>query len=285
MNVKPGATHYLYPLNPKSSKEYHFIDDHGAEHPTSLEGFLDCHRGAKTATWAVAYNGPAIKNDDIIWVHFSAPLSAIMAVGVVTARSKDKSHELTIKWDWTLTDALQMSPIPFNAHMQRPNYSVTRANDKTTAVLESWLGKSTRRGTRKSVPVKFRPVEIDQRLGQTEFRNLLLAAYGQRCAVSGCRTRDVLQAAHITPVKMGGNHDISNGIILRADLHNLFDKGLLVFDSNGKVLIHPSVKDSGYRQLHGRSCQQVVQLASRSALASHRRSHGSRWNPKQEPTA
>ncbi|BBH70257.1 hypothetical protein ACTI_69420 [Actinoplanes sp. OR16] len=64
------------------------------------------------------------------------------------------------------------------------------------------------------------------RLGQREFRNRLLAAYARKCWVSDCTVERVLQAAHIEP-HSGSNNMTSNGILLRADLHNLLDADLL----------------------------------------------------------
>jgi putative restriction endonuclease len=63
------------------------------------------------------------------------------------------------------------------------------------------------------------------RLGQGAFRVLVTDAYQRRCAVTGERTLPVLQAAHIRPYSLSGPHRISNGILLRSDLHTLFDLG------------------------------------------------------------
>ncbi len=65
------------------------------------------------------------------------------------------------------------------------------------------------------------------RLGQGAFRILVTDAYHRRCAVSGEKTLPVLQAAHIKPCAMDGTHDVTNGILLRSDLHTLFDDGYL----------------------------------------------------------
>lgn len=63
------------------------------------------------------------------------------------------------------------------------------------------------------------------RLGQGAFRVLVTDAYQRRCAVTGERTLPVLEAAHIKPYALSGPHRISNGILLRSDLHKLFDLG------------------------------------------------------------
>jgi putative restriction endonuclease len=64
-------------------------------------------------------------------------------------------------------------------------------------------------------------------LGQGSFRILVTDAYHRRCAISGVKMLPVLQAAHIKPYAMDGSHDVTNGILLRSDLHTLFDDGYL----------------------------------------------------------
>ena len=63
------------------------------------------------------------------------------------------------------------------------------------------------------------------RLGQGAFRVLVTDAYQRRCAVTGEKTLPVLEAAHIRPFASRGPHRVSNGILLRSDLHKLFDLG------------------------------------------------------------
>lgn len=63
------------------------------------------------------------------------------------------------------------------------------------------------------------------RLGQGAFRVLVTDAYLRRCAVTGERTLPVLEAAHIKPYSLTGPHSVKNGILLRSDLHKLFDLG------------------------------------------------------------
>jgi putative restriction endonuclease len=63
------------------------------------------------------------------------------------------------------------------------------------------------------------------RLGQGAFRVLVTDAYQRRCAVTGEKTLPVLEAAHIKPYQVGGQHRIDNGMLLRSDIHKLFDCG------------------------------------------------------------
>jgi putative restriction endonuclease len=69
------------------------------------------------------------------------------------------------------------------------------------------------------------PALIRPRLGQGAFRILVTDNYGRRCAVTGERTLPALEAAHIRPFAAHGLHDPRNGLLLRRDLHSLFDQG------------------------------------------------------------
>lgn len=65
------------------------------------------------------------------------------------------------------------------------------------------------------------------RLGQGAFRAMITQAYNKTCCITGETTLPVLQAAHIQPVSREGGHELRNGILLRADMHILFDQGLI----------------------------------------------------------
>ena len=98
------------------------------------------------------------------------------------------------------------------------------------------------------------------RLGQGAFRVLVADAYTRRCAITGERTLPVLQAAHIKPVSQSGPNLISNGLLLRSDLHILFDKGLLTVTRNLRVEVSQRVRDTyndgrEYYELHGRALE------------------------------
>ena len=68
---------------------------------------------------------------------------------------------------------------------------------------------------------------VRARLGQGSFRVLVTEAYQRRCALTGERTLPALQAAHIKPYVLAGPNHVNNGLLLRADLHLLFDKGYM----------------------------------------------------------
>lgn len=70
-----------------------------------------------------------------------------------------------------------------------------------------------------------RPLLVEPRLGQGAFRVLVTDIYSRRCAVTQERTLPALEAAHIRPYGDGGKHEARNGLLLRRDIHSLFDAG------------------------------------------------------------
>jgi putative restriction endonuclease len=82
------------------------------------------------------------------------------------------------------------------------------------------------------------PRLVKPRLGQTAFKTLVLTAYHRRCAITGAKIQPVLEAAHIRPVSSDGEHRVDNGLLLRSDVHTLFDRGYLGVD--GKYRLHVS---------------------------------------------
>ncbi len=80
------------------------------------------------------------------------------------------------------------------------------------------------------------------RLGQGAFRVLVTDAYQRRCAVTGERTLPVLEAAHIKPYALSGPHRIHNGILLRADLHKLFDLGYVTVTPDLRLEVSPRLR-------------------------------------------
>jgi putative restriction endonuclease len=94
------------------------------------------------------------------------------------------------------------------------------------------------------------------RLGQGAFRVLITDAYDRKCAISGEKTLPVLDAAHIKPFDQAGPHSISNGLLLRTDIHRLFDKGYLTITSDYKVEVSRRIKEEfengrDYYKYHG----------------------------------
>lgn len=100
-------------------------------------------------------------------------------------------------------------------------------------------------------------VLVMPRLGQGSFRVMVTDTYGRRCAVTRERTLPALEAAHIKPYSESGPHRVDNGLLLRSDIHRLFDSGYVTVTSDHSFEVSNRIKeefDNGeeYRVLHGK---------------------------------
>lgn len=106
-------------------------------------------------------------------------------------------------------------------------------------------------------PARFgEPHLIVPRLGQGAFRILVTDIYERRCAVTGERTLPVLDAAHIKPYSAGGEHSGRNGILLRTDIHRLFDDGYVTITPEQRFEVSTRIKEEfengrEYYRFHG----------------------------------
>ena len=111
------------------------------------------------------------------------------------------------------------------------------------------------------------------RQGQSAFRRRLLEAYGGRCSLSGTNAVQVLEAAHIIPFSDNGSDSLKNGLLLRSDLHRLFDAGALAIDDGYRVVLSSHLASTSYSDLEGarlRLPKRVSDRPSLKALRSHR---------------
>jgi putative restriction endonuclease len=95
-------------------------------------------------------------------------------------------------------------------------------------------------------------VAIKARRGQVDFRDRLRRVYGATCAISGSTVEPLLEAAHIVPHALETNYETSNGLLLRADIHTLFDVHLIAVDADGRVTVSRSLEWTEYAQFRGR---------------------------------
>lgn len=110
--------------------------------------------------------------------------------------------------------------------------------------VEDRIYRSSSVGSRQVEVLRFGNAYLTQaRLGQGAFRVLVTDAYDRRCAVTGERTLPVLEAAHIKPYSKNGPHAISNGLLLRSDLHTLFDSGYLTIDNDYRLLVSRRIRE------------------------------------------
>lgn len=102
------------------------------------------------------------------------------------------------------------------------------------------------------------PQIIKPRLGQGAFRVLVTDTYNRRCAITRERTLPALEAAHIRPYGDGGPHEAQNGLLLRRDIHSLFDAGYVTVTPDLHFEVSRRIKEEfengrHYYDLHGQA--------------------------------
>ena len=102
------------------------------------------------------------------------------------------------------------------------------------------------------------PIEVFPRLHQGSFRIIVTDAYGRKCAISNEKVLPVLIASHIRPYSQGGNHRPNNGILLRSDIHTLFDRFYLTITPKFKIEVSKRIREDyenghEYYAFHGKS--------------------------------
>jgi putative restriction endonuclease len=100
------------------------------------------------------------------------------------------------------------------------------------------------------------PAVVRPRLGQRSFRIAVLDAYERRCTVTNERTLPALEAAHIRDYADVQLHSLSNGLLLRSDIHNLFDAGYVTVTPDYMFEVSRRIKEEfengrEYYRLHG----------------------------------
>lgn len=107
--------------------------------------------------------------------------------------------------------------------------------------------------------------QIKQRRGQKGFRDSLITQAAQ-CAVSNCAIVDILEAAHITAYKNDTHNHVSNGLLLRCDMHTLYDLELFAIEPDTLfIYFAPQIQDKEYTRYHGKKLHVTYKL-NRGAL-------------------
>ncbi len=128
-------------------------------------------------------------------------------------------------------------------------------NPEASAIISGGMGK---------------PVLVVPRLGQATFRIELEKQYEMRCAVTGERTRPVLDAAHIKPFSIVREHSLRNGLLLRKDIHRLFDDGYVTVTPDRRFRVSKAIRDEfengrDYYALDGRAIRETLSFEARPA--------------------
>lgn len=103
---------------------------------------------------------------------------------------------------------------------------------------------------------------IYPRIGQGTFKVMVTEAYQRRCAITGEKTLPALEAAHIKPFSQSGPHLTSNGLLLRRDIHTLFDRGYITINENLQIEVSKRIKEDygngrEYYAFHGRKLASI----------------------------
>ena len=144
-------------------------------------------------------------------------------------------------------DSSLPAPADFAKNIVRfKSYEITQSSvveDRLRALLDTSVIRiddlpSEVMGSTRGLPTLTIP-----RLGQQAFKSLVLTSYRRSCAITGNRVEPVLQAAHIQSVADGGLHRVDNGLLLRSDVHILFDRGYLGIDPKHRLHVSPRLRE------------------------------------------
>lgn len=125
---------------------------------------------------------------------------------------------------------------------------------------------------------------IWSRRGQPRFRRELLRLYEGKCAVTGCTTIAALEAAHIAPYADDQHYDTQRGLLLRADVHTLFDLAIISIEPTTRtVVVNPDARDH-YGHLQGKSVASPVEMSAQPSQTDLE-AHFNRWSQNVDPEA
>lgn len=137
------------------------------------------------------------------------------------------------------------APADFHPNIVRGK-SYDLAESSGMALWDQVLGRRAiqdHAGAEAQMPMYGDAALVRPRLGQGAFRVLVTDLYERRCAVTNEKALPVLEAAHIKPVSEGGVHDLVNGLLLRSDVHTLFDLGYLTVTPKYRVRVSRKLKE------------------------------------------
>lgn len=151
-------------------------------------------------------------------------------------------------------------------------------NKALTGAMANWKGEPAIKGMdgdeecKLSIeqPSKMRRAATRVREAQTAFKKELLKL-GAECAITEERLRSLLDAAHIHAVEDGGSDVLDNGILLRADLHRLFDDGYFIIEPDGSLKLHRAIPHAYAQLLKGKRLKKHVIDRIRPYLARRKR--------------
>jgi putative restriction endonuclease len=196
---------------------------------------------------------------------------------------KYRNHKIEPYYDYKIGCILLEQPFFLERERWLPvpsNFSLNIVRGRSYD-LEAEPGKSLWMNLLSNMPASFiiredkarygEPVTIMPRLGQGSFRILVTDAYDRRCSITGERTLPALDAAHIKPFSESQTHNINNGILLRKDLHALFDSGYVTMTPSYKFEVSRKIKEEfengrDYYAMHGTAVRLPVNPQNRPSM-------------------
>ena len=210
------------------------------------------------------------------------PTEPILAIAIHTAIGVYSGIEI---WDLTCYKKLQYIDFPWSISISfSPDGTLLASGDASAfaeagGIVKVWrVPKSEAEfdpqkieDTRKKVVTS-----IVQRQGQPEFRQNLLNAYDNRCCITGCDVKATLEAAHIVPYYGTETNLVVNGLLLRGDIHTLFDLYLLSINPETLVVeLNPQLVNSQYGEFAGKNISEPTDSRNKPSYK------GLKWHYKE----
>ena len=150
--------------------------------------------------------------------------------GICQTDSTSRPYDEKFRLDQVMTEELRVDAAPtFLEDIERIEQEIEESrNSEITTIIER---------ARVMASVIKRP-------NQAKFRKEVLNASQHSCIFTNEKTLDVLEAAHIVPVKLGGTDLVGNGLCMRADIHRLFDNGKIRIHPNGDVMLNEYIHEA-----------------------------------------
>jgi hypothetical protein len=266
---------WLFPIRPDTP----FDIGRGQTTATGAEGFAEMirHDGGDN-NWELGTNFKNVRvGDDLVIYAAKTPSSPPLLIGfgtiVTEPPEKTRKAEPRIEIRWNTSVCRRLGKKPMDATWLAKQLPVTKAGG-TTIPRPLWAkirkvlslrrtSMKSREASRLDVLDAVTEASSDPRVHeevlrrarrhQSAFRKALMKAYEGRCAVTGTNVAVVLEAAHISPHAESGDNRSQNGLLLRADLHVLFDLNLLRINPRSLCVdLAPSLRSAPYAELHGR---------------------------------
>jgi hypothetical protein len=232
-----------------SGNDFVILD--GVGHPDPPSGWIEIERGGANANAAPGKDRNAIPVtqskfhlfDPRFRIEFNEFINKLYEYFIADYRS-DKStvlsaeeEEYIAKGERPAEGVAQPSPVPPDIEPEPPEAATVTIFDPSGLADER----------------QYTIAPLVQRSGQTQFRDAILAAYAGRCVVTGCNVQQALEAAHIVPYCGIQSDHVTNGLLLRLDLHRLFDAYLISFDPSSMTLrLGPALVGGYYGFLDGK---------------------------------